>query len=92
LKTKNENSFQTVIFVDEKIEVMDSVEHSVVGNKGKNDVATSWVSTSRFLFYCQIAIAAALFIGMCYGLYANRYKGKPNVEIPANTHFNPSYK
>lgn len=71
---------------------MDSLEQSAAGDRNKNDVATSWVSTSRFLFYCQIAISAALFIGMCYGLFVNRYKGKPNVEVPTNTQWNPTYK
>lgn len=68
------------------------MEQSAGEDQNKNDVTTSWVSTSRFLFYCQIAIGAALFIGMCYGLFANRYQGKPNVEVPPNTQWNPSYK
>lgn len=60
-------------------------------NKSK-DVAYSWVSTSRYLFYWQLAIGLALFIGMCWALYANRYKGKPHVEVPTNTMYNPTYK
>lgn len=62
-----------------------------VDNKGK-DITYSWVSTSRFLFYCQIAIFVALVIGGCYAMYANRYKGKPKIEVPANTQYNPTYK
>ncbi len=63
----------------------------VQDNKGK-DVAYSWVSTSRFLFYCQLAIVLALFTGMVYGMYVNRYKGKPKVEVPTSTQYNPTYK
>ena len=66
-------------------------QEEVIDNKGK-DIAYSWVSTSRFLFYCQIAIALALALGIIYGMYVHRYKGKPNVEVPANTMYNPSYK
>lgn len=66
-------------------------QEEVIDNKSK-DLAYSWVSTSRFLFYCQVAIALAFCIGIAYGLYANRYKGKPKVEIPANTMYNPQYK
>ncbi|MBN9351506.1 MAG: hypothetical protein J0H55_12565 [Chitinophagaceae bacterium] len=61
-------------------------------NSHKNDLAYSWVSTSRFLFYCQLAIMLALCAGMIWGMYVNRYKGKPNVEVPSNTLYNPTYK
>lgn len=68
------------------------MEHEeVIDNKGK-DVGYSWVLTSRFLFYCQVAILVALIVGGCYTMYAHRYKGKPNVEIPGNTQYNPQYK
>lgn len=60
-------------------------------NRGK-DLAFSWVSTSRFLFYCQLAIFAALVIGGCYTMYKHRYQGKPKVEVPGNTNYNPTYK
>lgn len=60
-------------------------------NRGK-DLLFSWVSTSRFLYYCTLAIYAALILGGCYKLYERRYEGKPNVEVPANTKYNPEYK
>ena len=66
-------------------------QQEVIDNKGK-DLGYSWVSTSRFLFYCQVAIFVALVIGGCYTMYQNRYKGKPNVEVPGNTLYNPQYK
>ena len=68
------------------------MEHEeVIDNKGK-DLGYSWVSSSRFLFYCQIVIFVALVIGGCYTMYEHRYKGKPDVEVPGNTHYNPQYK
>lgn len=68
------------------------MEHEEVNdNKGK-DLGFSWVSTSRFLFYCQVVIFSALVIGGCYTMYEHRYKGKPKVEVPGNTQYNPQYK
>jgi hypothetical protein len=66
-------------------------QEEVIDNHGK-DIAHSWVSTSRFLFYCQVAVFVALVIGGCYTMYVHRYKGKPNVEVPGNTQYNPQYK
>ena len=84
------------LFLSRKINNMEQQELSfdqeeISKSRGK-DLAYSWVSTSRFLFYCQIAIYAALILGGCYTMYKHKYKGKPNVEIPANTQYNPQYK
>ncbi|HET7115330.1 MAG TPA: hypothetical protein VFI29_02500 [Hanamia sp.] len=68
------------------------MEHEEVIDNTDKDVAYSWVSTSRFLFYCQVIIFVAIVIGGCYTLYAKRYEGKPNVEVPGNTLYNPQYK
>lgn len=57
-----------------------------------NDVATSWVSTSRFIFYIVVASLVAFFLAACFGLYAHRYKGKPDIEIQSSTLYNPQYK
>jgi hypothetical protein len=68
------------------------MEHEeVIDNKGK-DLGYSWVSTSRFLFYCQIIVFVAMVVGGCYTMYEHRYKGKPQVEVPGNTQYNPQYK
>lgn len=56
------------------------------------DVSTSWVSTSRYLFYLGIAATVAFCLAMCFALYQHRYKGKPQVEVPSNTLYNPTYK
>ena len=84
------------LFLSRKINNMEQQglsfdQEEISKNRGK-DLAYSWVSTSRFLFYCQIAIYAALILGGCYTMYKHKYQGKPNVEIPANTQYNPQYK
>lgn len=56
------------------------------------DFAHNWVSSSRFIWLCQIFLVVALIVGGCYGLYSHRYKGKPQVEVPDNTLYNPKYK
>lgn len=70
-------------------------KEEVADNKGK-DIGYSWVSTSRFLFYCQLAVFVALIIGGCYAMwnnrYSNRFDNKPKIEVPGNTQFNPTYK
>jgi hypothetical protein len=67
-------------------EVIDSSDNS------DKDIAHNWVSSSRFLFYCQLIVIAAIILGGCYTMYTNRYKGKPDVEVPGNTLYNPQYK
>lgn len=52
----------------------------------------NWVTSSRFLFFMQVLCIIAFVIGMCYNLYVHRYKGKPDVEVPANTLYTPQYK
>lgn len=56
------------------------------------DFAHNWVSSSRFLFLCQVFLLVAFILGGCYGLYAHRYKGKPEVAVPESTQYNPKYK
>jgi len=56
------------------------------------DFANSWVDSSVFLFYLQVFCVIALIVGGSYGLWANRYKGKPNVVVPSNTLYTPQYK
>ena len=63
----------------------------IIDNKHK-DFAHNWVSSSRFLFFCQVFLLVAFLLGGCYGLYAHRYKGKPDVAVPENTQYNPKYK
>lgn len=66
-------------------------EKEFIDNSHK-DLAHNWVSTSRFIWLCQIFLFLALVLGGCYNLYTHRYKGHPQVEIPDNTLYNPKYK
>lgn len=56
------------------------------------DFARSWVNSSVFLFYLQVFCVVAFLVGGSYGLYKHRYKGKPSVNVPANTQYTPQYK
>ncbi len=56
------------------------------------DVSTSWVSTSRYLFYLGILATVVFCFAMCVALYMHRYQGKPEVEVPSSTLYNPTYK
>ena len=56
------------------------------------DFAASWVDSSVFLFYLEVFCIVAFLFGASYGLYAHRYKGKPEVEVPGNTLYTPQYK
>jgi len=68
-----------------------SMQQEIIDTTDK-DFAHNWVSSSRFLWYCQIFMVVALILGGCYGLYTHRYKGKPEVAVPENTLYNPKYK
>ena len=67
------------------------MQQEIIDNSGK-DFAHNWVSSSRFLWFCQVFIIVAFVLGGCYSLYANRYKGKPDVKVPESTLYNPKYK
>lgn len=56
-----------------------------------NDFTHSWVSSSAFLFYLQIACFVALLFGGCYMLYTKRYS-KPDVKVQESTLYTPKYK
>ncbi len=58
----------------------------------QKDIRYSWVSSSRFIFYVQVFCMIAVLLGGCYNLYQNRYKGKPDVQVPGNTLYTPQYK
>jgi hypothetical protein len=67
------------------------MQQEVIDNKHK-DFAHNWVSSSRFLFFCQVFLLLAFILGGCYGLYAHRYKGKPEVAVPESSQYDPKYK
>jgi len=55
------------------------------------DFAHSWVSSSAFLFYLQIACIVAFLFGGCYMLYTKRFD-KPQVKVQESTLYTPQYK
>ena len=67
------------------------MEEKFIDNR-EQDIAHNWVSTSRFIWLCQILLIVAFILGGCYGLYTHHYKGKPDVAVPDNTLYNPKYK
>jgi hypothetical protein len=67
-------------------------EYQEIIDNTKKDFSHNWVSTSRFLWFCQVFVLLAFIFGGCYGLYTHRYKGKPEVNVPDNTLYNPKYK
>ncbi|MEO6330161.1 MAG: hypothetical protein ABIO55_14610 [Ginsengibacter sp.] len=68
------------------------MEQQVIEDDAGSDFAHNWVSSSRFLFFCQVFLIIAFITGGCYSLYKHRYMGKPEVNVPGNTLYNPTYK
>ncbi len=64
----------------------------VINKENEKDIASNWVASSRFLFYVKLFAIVAFMLGGCYKLYNSRYKGKPQVNVPENTLYNPKYK
>jgi hypothetical protein len=67
------------------------MNQEIIDTKEK-DFAHSWVSSSRFIWFCQIFVVIAIVLSACVAQYQHRYKGKPEVSVPANTLYNPTYK
>jgi len=65
--------------------------HSSATDTKHKDLTGNWVTSSRFLFYVHLFCLIAFVMGGCYKLYSYRYKGKPQVEIPSNTLYDPKY-
>ena len=60
-------------------------------NTAEKDIATNWVSSSRFLFYVSIFAILALGLGNCAKLYNSRFI-KPNPEVQSSSQYKPEYK
>jgi hypothetical protein len=54
-------------------------------HKNEKDFKSSWVSSSRFLFYTQVFCIVAFIFGGCKALYDSRYKGKPTDAVPSSS-------
>ncbi len=63
----------------------------IVIDDSEKDFGHNWVSSSRFLFLCQVFLFIALVAGCSYGLYKHSYK-KTEIVAPENTLYNPKYK
>jgi hypothetical protein len=61
-------------------------------DESHKDFTHNWVNSSRFIWLCQVFLFIALVAGCSFGLYSHRYKGKPEVNAPENTLYNPTYK
>lgn len=61
-------------------------------NIPEKDLASNWVSSSKFLFYLYVFCILAFVLGGCYRLYDQRYKGKPDVEVQESSQYKPVYK
>lgn len=68
------------------------MNQEVIEDNKHQDFTHNWVSTSRFIWFCQVFLVLAFVLGGCYNLYTHRYKGQPKVDIPTSTQYNPTYK
>lgn len=55
------------------------------------DFTHSWVSSSAFLFYLQVACIIAFIVGASYMLYTKRFE-KPAVPVQESSLYTPKYK
>lgn len=67
------------------------MEQEIIENKDK-DFAHNWVSSSKFIWKLQIFAAVVIILSACVAQWQHRYKGKPKVNVPENTLYNPKYK
>lgn len=67
------------------------VNNEIQEHKEK-DFKFNWVMSSRFMFYVTVFCILAFILGGCFKLYTKHYDGKPDVEVPDNTLYNPKYK
>jgi hypothetical protein len=71
---------------------MEQLEPIALKDPKLKDFAHSWVNSSVFLFYLQVFVVVAFIVGGSFGLWAHRYKGRPEVAVPSNTLYTPQYK
>ena len=71
---------------------MEHTEATEYKDPKEKDFAHNWANSSVFLFYLQVFCIVAFVVGGSLGLYAHRYKGKPEVNVPGNTLYTPQYK
>ncbi len=67
------------------------MNQEIIDNK-EQDFSHNWVSSSKFIWKMQIFVVVAIILSACVAQYQHRYKGKPKVNVPENTLYNPTYK
>lgn len=65
--------------------------HHELKKAQEQDFTHSWVSSSGFLFYLQVACLVAFLFGSCYMLYTKRYS-KIDVPVQESSQYTPKYK
>jgi hypothetical protein len=71
---------------------MEQLEPIALKDPKLKDFGHNWVNSSVFLFYLQVFVVVAFIVGGSFGLWAHRYKGRPEVAVPSNTLYTPQYK
>lgn len=67
------------------------MQQEIIENK-EVDFAHNWVSSSKFIFRMQLFAVVVIILSACVAQYQHRYKGKPKVNVPENTLYDPKYK
>jgi hypothetical protein len=57
----------------------------------EKDIASNWVTSSRFIFYVSIFAILALVLGNCTKLFTSGFK-KPSPEVNTSSQYKPEYK
>jgi hypothetical protein len=65
--------------------------HEELRKTQDKDFTYSWVASSAFLFYLQVACIVAFLFGCCYMLYTKRFE-KPDVTVQESSQYTPKYK
>ena len=59
--------------------------------EAQKDIATNWVSSSRFIFYVSVFALLALVVGNCSKVFSSGFK-KTNPEVNTSSQYKPEYK
>ena len=60
-------------------------------NSADKDIASNWVTSSRFFFYVTVFSLLALVVGNCSKVFSSGFK-KPTVEVNTSSQYKPEYK
>ena len=56
----------------------------------QNDIATNWVTSSRFIFYVSVFAILALVVGNCSKVFTSGFK-KTTPEVNTSSQYKPEY-